>query len=100
MMDNDAALLETDPHELEATTEYVPGSALVVDATDQPDPVAPGMSIPFLRHWKVSGAVPTATTVKLAGIPSQMVASTGCSEIVGATRTTSVTIMLVVEPTG
>ena len=43
------------------------------------------MSEPFFCHWYASGAVPLATTVKVAVWPAVTVCAEGCVVIVGAT---------------
>ena len=51
----------------------------------------------FLRHWYVRGAVPAATTEKLAAAPSQTVAPTGCA-VIDSVFTVSTALALVTEP--
>jgi hypothetical protein len=60
------------------------------------------MLAPFFCHWKLSGAVPPATTVKLAVCPAVTVWFAGGVVIVGATAdvfTVSVAAALVTVPT-
>ena len=47
--------------------------------------VAPSMSAPLRCHWVLSGAVPLAATVKLAGWPVATLRSAGCWVMAGAT---------------
>jgi len=66
-----AALLVALPAELVTTTRNVaPLSAVVVAGAVYEADVAPAILAPFFCHWYVSGAVPVATTVKVAVWPA------------------------------
>ena len=56
------------------------------------------MTVEFFFHWYVKGAVPEATTVKLACCPGFTVTLEGWVVIVGAEFTVSVAAELVTEP--
>src|ERR1700757_864387 len=43
------------------------------------------MTVPFLLHWKRSGVVPVATTVKVAVSPTATVSFVGCVVMLGPT---------------
>ena len=59
---------------------------------------APARFVPLRRHWKVSGAVPPATTEKSALFPMMTVRLCGWLVMDGGTSTVSVATRLVVEP--
>lgn len=66
-----AALLVNVPAALATlTVNRVPSSEAVVAGVVYEFDVAPGIAIPFLFHWKASGAVPEAVTAKLAVCPA------------------------------
>ena len=59
------------------------------------------MEEPSFFHWKVSVAVPLATTLKLDALPEVMELELGCVVIVGAVAaavTVKVAALLVAEP--
>src|SRR5437016_6705889 len=66
-----AALLVTFPATLlTTTTDCAPLSADVVAGGAQRAEVAPVMAVPVFCHWYLTGAVPVATTVKVAVGPT------------------------------
>ena len=63
------------------TVKFAPLSPLVVGGVVYDADVAPPMGRPFLFHWKVIGAVPTAFAVKVALVPDITLVSCGCAPI-------------------
>lgn len=60
--------------------------------------MAPAIAIPPLDHWYVSGAVPVATTLKVAVCPTATVWLAGWVVIVGGVLTVKVAGALVTVP--
>ena len=86
------------PQALETTQSKVPASADPAEAMEYVAEVAPLMGVPSRRHWKASGPLPVAATVKEAAVPRQADALKGCVLTVGGVLRVSVAGELVVLP--
>src|SRR5260221_11957068 len=80
-----AALVTVPAVLLTTTSKLAPLSEVVVAGEEQLAAVARGLLSPLFCHWKFNGAVPVATTVKLAVCPAVTAWLAGCMVIVGAT---------------
>src|SRR5688572_16406922 len=63
--------LTLDPSSLDATTWYVAASASDTALNEKLAVVAPGIAIPFFRHWKVGAGVPSAVAMNVTLVPTR-----------------------------
>lgn len=79
-------------------TVYNPDSATVAIASVYNADVAPVIGVPFNCHWYEIGAVPDPVTDKLNKVLSQILAFTGCDEIVVNGFTDNCALFEVTDP--
>src|SRR3989442_15969121 len=76
-------MLFVEPAKLLTVTEYFPAWSRVTLSRVNTALVAAKKSAPLNCHWKLNGAAPAASTLKLAGEPAMTVWSCGCRRIPG-----------------
>jgi hypothetical protein len=91
----DEVMLEQPPL---TTTVYNPDSATTAWASEYNAEVAPEIGIPFNCHWYEIGAVPDAETERFSIVLSQILAFTGCDEIVVNGFTDNCALFEVTDP--